>query len=133
MAKIIIDASGAAVGRLASYAAKQALEGNEIIVLNSEKAVVTGNRDSILEKYSNMKAKGGNARRGPFYSRVSYMMLKRTIKKMLPDFRWGIGKQALSRVKCYNGVPKEFEKEKTIKMLSKSSKSMELGDVSKRL
>ena len=42
MAKIFIDAENSVRGRVASYAAKQALGGNEIIVLNSEKALISG-------------------------------------------------------------------------------------------
>ena len=41
--KIIIDAEGEIRGRVASFAAKQALQGNEIVILNSEKALVSGN------------------------------------------------------------------------------------------
>jgi large subunit ribosomal protein L13 len=109
MSKIIIDANEAILGRLCSYAAKKALEGNDIVIINSEKAVITGNRTDIIGKYARLSAKGAHSQKGPKYSRVPYKMVKRTIRGMLPDFRWGIGKQALARVMCYEGVPKEFE------------------------
>ena len=40
----IIDGKGAILGRLASYAAKQALKGEEIVVLNCEEVIITGNK-----------------------------------------------------------------------------------------
>jgi len=134
MAKIIIDGKGAVFGRLCSYAAKQALEGNEIVILNSERVVMTGNKTSNIAKYTQMRAKGGTTIKGPFTPRVAFMLLKRGIKRMLPDFRMGIGKEALSKIKCYNGVPKEFEKEKAIKVFeAKSGKYIELKELLERL
>ena len=44
----IIDGTDATLGRLASYAAKQALQGEEIVVLNCEKVIITGKRKSIF-------------------------------------------------------------------------------------
>ena len=115
MAKILVDASGAIYGRLCSFVAKQALEGNEVAVVNSEKAVMTGRKEATIQKYHELSVKGGSAQKGPHYSKTTYRMLKRGIRGMLPDYRSGIGKQALLRVKCYDGVPKEFEGQKMIK------------------
>jgi len=109
MVKIIIDAEGSVYGRLCSYAAKQALGGNEIVIVNSDKAVMLGNKKPLIEKYKELRAKGGHSLKGPKYSNLTYKMLKRGIRGMLPDHRRGIGKQAFSRIKCYDGIPKEFE------------------------
>jgi len=134
MAKIIIDATGATFGRLCSFAAKKALEGNDIIILNSEKTIISGNKKDIIEKYSKMIKKGGTAQKGPNYSKVPYMMLKRGIRGMLPNYREGIGSQAFSRIKCYEGVPKEFEKEKSQRFISKDyDRHIELGELSKKI
>ena len=131
---MIINADGANFGRLCSYAAKQALEGNEIIIVNSEKAVISGNKKNIIEKYRAIRSKGGKAIRGPRYSRLAYKMLKWGIKTMLPNHRWGIGKEALLRVKCYNGIPKEFEGKKMIKHeIKKYQKFIELKELSQKL
>jgi len=115
MARIIIDAKGAVFGRLCSFAAKKALEGNEIIIVNSEKAVITGNKKDIIKKYHALRQKGGGSLKGPKYSKMPYRMLKRGIRGMIPDFRRGIGKQAFSRIKCYDGIPEEYKDEKMIK------------------
>ena len=42
--QIVIDATNATMGRLASYVAKQALLGKQIAIVNSEKAIITGNK-----------------------------------------------------------------------------------------
>ena len=48
---MIFDAEGSIVGRLATQVAKEALRGNEVIVVNSEKAVLVGDPKIILVKY----------------------------------------------------------------------------------
>ena len=112
--KIIIDGENAVFGRLCSFAAKQALQGNEIIIVNSEKTIITGNKKNVLEKYQQRKVRGGASRRGPNYPRTPHMMLKRGIRGMLPDYRWGEGKDALERIKCYDGVPTEFKNKEMV-------------------
>ena len=47
----IIDGNDAILGRLASFVAKNALEGEEIVVLNCEKVVITGNKKRIKEDF----------------------------------------------------------------------------------
>lgn len=134
MEKITIDGADTHLGRLSSFAAKKALEGNEIIIVNSDKVVITGNRKDILDKYSKLRKLGGTSHKGPIYKRPSYMMLKRSIRGMLPDYRKGIGKQAFSRIKCYEGFPSEFEKNKLFKLKTiKNDKQIELKEVSKSL
>jgi len=114
--KIIIDATNASFGRLCSFAAKKALEGNEVAILNSEKAIITGNKKDIINKHKTLKQKGGHSQKGPKYSNVPYKILKRGIRGMLPDYRKGQGKLAFLRIKCYNGVPEEF-KDKEMKKI----------------
>ncbi|MFA5764494.1 MAG: uL13 family ribosomal protein, partial [archaeon] len=61
MEKIFIDAKGAVFGRLCSFAAKKALEGYEIIVVNSEQAIMSGNKTNIAQKYLALRAQGGHS------------------------------------------------------------------------
>lgn len=132
--EIIINAEGAVLGRVASYAAKQALEGKEVVILNSEKTIISGNKKDVIKRYSRLKRLGGTARKGPNYSRIPYLLLKRAIRGMLPDYRRGIGKQAFSRIRCYNDIPKEFEKEKIVKFPAKEYKDyIKLGELSERI
>ena len=132
MEKIIIDATGAIFGRLCSYAAKQALEGKEIIIVNSEKAIISGDKQDIIKRYTLLRRKGGHSLKGPKYSKIPYKMLKRGMRGMLPEHRWGIGKSALKRIKCYGGIPKELEGQNFIKLKEKEYKKfIELKELSK--
>ncbi len=134
MAKIIIDGNGAVFGRICSFAAKKALEGNEITIVNSEKVIISGNKKDILKKYKIIKQKGGHSLKGPKLSRIPYKILKRGIRGMLPDFRKGQGKQAFLRIKCYQGIPKKLENEKMIKSKkTKPNKYIELKQLSERI
>jgi len=132
--KIIIDGSGAVFGRLASFVAKKALEGNEVIVINSEKTILTGNKKDIIAKYSELRKKGGHSLKGPKYSKVPHNMLKRTIRGMLPDHRKGQGKIALSKIKCYDQIPEELSQEKMVKINAPvKMKYIELKELSEKI
>ena len=113
---MIIDGEGEIFGRLCSYAAKQALEGNEIAIINCEKSIISGDKNGIIAKYRTARARGGFSRKGPHHSKIVHMLMKKSIRGMLPDFRWGEGKAAFTRIKCYEGIPAEFVKEKAIKL-----------------
>lgn len=112
--KIIIDAENAVLGRLSSFAAKQALQGKEILIVNSEKTIIIGKEGNILENFLEKMKKGGSGLKGPFISKLPEKILKRTIRGMLP-YTQGRGRDAFKKIKCYSGIPKEFEKEKMIK------------------
>ena len=49
---IIIDGKGSILGRVASYAAKQALKGEEIAILNCEDILISGNRNFIVNEFN---------------------------------------------------------------------------------
>jgi len=132
--KRIIDGNGAVFGRICSYAAKKSLEGDEIVIVNSEKAIISGNKKDIIKKYDALRKKGGFSQKGPKYSNVPYKMLKKAIRGMLPDFRKGQGKLAFGRIKCYDGVPSEFKDEKMIKINApKKLKHIELKELSEKI
>ena len=48
---MIINAEGLIIGKLATVAAKHALIGEKVDVVNCEKACITGSKRDILEKY----------------------------------------------------------------------------------
>ena len=132
MNKIVIDCNDSILGRVSSFAAKKALEGNEIILINSENILISGNKKNIMAKYSSLRRKGGHSQKGPKISRLPHMVLKRTIRSMLPDHRWGQGKASLQRIKCYQGFPEEFKNEKILNIANdKKIKSIKLGEMLK--
>ena len=109
MAKII-DASGATLGRLGTNVAKRLMSGEEISIVNTEKAIIIGKKRSIKERYT-QKREVGTARKGPFFPRMPDKIVKRTIRGMIP-YQTPHGRSSFKKLKCYIGVPKEFEKEK---------------------
>jgi len=106
----VIDATGATLGRLSANAAKRLLKGEEIAIVNSEKAIISGKKRMIKEKYM-QKREVGTYRKGPFFPRMPDMIVKRTIRGMIP-YQTPHGRAAFKRLKCYMGVPKEFEGKK---------------------
>jgi len=117
MVKIILDAENTPMGRLASYAAKQALLGNEIAVVNSDKAIISGRKEDVIEDYKFRRALNKiNPEKGPFFSRAPERVMKRAIRGMLPDYRRGRGRDAWKKIRCYQGIPEEFKKEKITKL-----------------
>lgn len=128
--QIVIDGENAVMGRLASYAAKQALQGKEVKIVNAEKVIIVGKEKGIVIEFRKRRSKGGDILRGPFYPSQADMILKRAIRGMLPYTR-DRGRQALKRVFCYIGVPKELENVKKIK--AKGKVGLELEEISRRL
>jgi len=118
----IIDATDAPIGRLASIVAKRLLNGEEIFIVNAEKAIITGNKDEIKERYRRKREIGGTKRKGPFFPRMPHMILKRTVRGMLP-YQQPKGRQAFKRLKVFIGVPKEFKDKEIEKIEFQKSKN----------
>ena len=115
-----IDATNLVMGRVASFAAKKALEGEEVNVLNAEKAIISGRKKQIFAKYKSIRDKGG-PHHGPFFPTKPDLILKRTIRGMLPHKRVR-GRDALKKVRVYIGIPKEFEG-KNLETIKKANKN----------
>jgi large subunit ribosomal protein L13 len=118
----IIDGKNAVLGRLASYVAKEVLKGEKVAVVNCDLVVITGNKANIQERFKQTRRRAGTIQRGPKISKLSYKIVKRTIRGMLPNHRIGRGKEALKRVKCYSKVPAEFENVEKISLGNKKLK-----------
>lgn len=127
----IIDGKNAVLGRLASYSAKQALLGEEIVILNCEKVIITGNRQNIIEKFQDKRKRIGSGQKGPKHSRLAYLIVKRSIRGML-SHRSGRGKEAFKRIKCYEGVPEQFkDAKKIVGSKEKKAKFIHVEEVTK--
>ncbi len=107
--KIVIDATNLILGRLAAKAAKHALQGGAVTVVNCEKAVITGNREQLLENYAK-KFDVGQVNQGPYFPRRPDMLVRRTIRGMLPRKK-PKGRTAFARVECYIGIPSQIRQE----------------------
>lgn len=106
---VTIDASNAVLGRLASNVAKRLLKGEQIDIVNAEKAVITGSGESVQEKYETKfgLVRKSNPRRGPKFSRMPHMIVKLTIRGMLP-WKQPTGRNAFKKLRVHIGVPEEL-------------------------
>jgi len=107
MTETIIDATNSIVGRLGTVIAKRALLGETIRIVNAEKAIVSGNKNYLVEEFHH-RIKKGVPSKGPFFPRREDMMLRRMLRGMLPR-KQERGIAAFKRIKCYIGVPPEFQ------------------------
>jgi large subunit ribosomal protein L13 len=106
----IINAEGLILGRMASIIAKRLLKGEEIAIVNAEKAVISGRRKSkVREAHEFLEV--GAPERGPFHYRRPDRIVRKTVRGMLP-FRQPKGKQAYKRLKVFIGIPEELKDQK---------------------
>lgn len=113
---MIVNAEGQVLGRVASFAAKRALRGDRIIVVNAEKALISGTKTG-LQKEGNLRIgirNWGNPKRGPFMMKRPDNFVRSVIRGMLPynKNRYGArGRDAFKNIFVFMGVPqKEIEK-----------------------
>jgi large subunit ribosomal protein L13 len=131
----IIDAEGLILGRLASHVAKRLLDGEEVVVVNAEKAIITGGKDDVIAHFRHRRDVG-SGRKGPKYPRTPHMMLKRAVRGMLPYYK-PRGRTAYKRLKVHISVPKDllgkkFDSVEGASQLS-TQRYMTLGEVSRVL
>lgn len=131
--EIIIDGENAILGRLASYAAKQALLGHKVTIINTKKVIIIGRREDILSEFLQKRQKLGHGLRGPKYPSNAERILKRTIRGMLPH-KEGRGKEALGKIRCYSEIPANYMGKEAIKAgKEKRTKNVKIEELSNYL
>lgn len=136
MEEIIIDASNCIAGKLATFAAKQAILGKKVSIVNAEKAIISGNPRYYIEKWKKLKFEYGSPRAGPYISHLPDRFLRLIIRRMIKKRR--SGREAYKRVLCYINMPKEFEGKEIIsleraKLSERIIKSITVGELCKEL
>jgi len=114
---MMIDANNLILGRIATISAKKALMGERVDIINCEKAVITGSRREVLEKFKR-RVKRGIPSKGPYYPKRADMLVRRSIRGMLP-YKQEKGRKAFKRIRCYIGHPEKF-KDKKIETVKKA-------------
>lgn len=117
---MIIDANDLILGRIATVSAKKALTGEKIDIVNCEHAVIIGDKRSTLERFKE-KRKRGTPAKGPFYPKRADLIIRRTIRGMLP-YKQAKGREAFKKIKCHIGIPNEF-KDKKIEVIKEADLS----------
>ena len=111
---IIIDATNLILGRLAARAAKMALSGEEIVIVNCENTIISGKKKIILQKFK-VREYRTQPFTGPYRKRMPDHIVRSAIRGMLPHGRWSEGSRgrvALGKVKCFIGIPDEYASHK---------------------
>ncbi len=137
---MIIDAKDLVLGRVSSRIAKKLLEGEEIIVVNSNQAVISGEDKSTLNEYDAWTKIRSlvDPTQGPFQLKGPGDLVRQTVKGMLP-MKKEKGKLAYRRLEAYPDVPSRFDGEELetfpkadVKELS-TRRFIRLGELSKHL
>lgn len=129
---IVYDAKGQILGRLCSVIAKQLLRGEEIVVVNVEKAVISGKPETTTQQYLE-RVRRGDPLKGPFFPRTPDGIFRRTVRGMLPWHK-PRGRKAYKRLKVFIGMPEKFAKAKIEKVKAADAsrlkiKSMTLSEL----
>ncbi len=103
---MIVDATNLVLGRMASFVAKQALLGEKVDIVNCEKAVITGKKEVVFQKYKD-QVERGTPQWGPFLPKMPDRFVRRAIRGML-EYKKTRGKETFKRIMCYSGVPEVF-------------------------
>jgi large subunit ribosomal protein L13 len=133
---IIIDAKGLILGRMASIVAKRLLQGEYVVVLNAEKAAISGKRQQIVQEAKTF-LEVGHPRKGPYHPRRPDRIVRRAIRGMLPRKK-PKGLQAFKRLKVYLGAPKEFDGKEIQTILDASAEKLKspyitVGELAKEI
>ena len=112
----VYNAEDKVLGRLASVVAKQLIsatkagEDTRVIIVNAEKAIVSGKRTSVMSDYR-AKYELNHARKGPFFPRMPDKILKRTVRGMLPYQKKTSGRNAIRNLRVTIGCPSHLSGE----------------------
>lgn len=107
---MIIDATDMILGRMATFAAKRLLAGEQVMIVNAERAVISGGRERTFDTYEAwLQIRNlANPRKGPFHLKRPDDLVRLTVRGMLP-FDKTRGRVAYRKLKVYVGVPAELK------------------------
>lgn len=107
----IIDGEGLLLGRVCSLAAKMALLGEEVKIVNCEKIVVSGDPQKIFAREREKRQRRGYPLKKAKLSNLPDYFVRRVVRGMLP-YKKERGREAFKRIKCYRGIPEGLVIEK---------------------
>jgi len=134
----VFDADGMVLGRLASAAADLLIKAarehrdDKVIIVNAEKAIVTGSKTAVFNNYQE-KYKLNHARKGPFFPRMHDMILKRSIRGMLPYQSKSSGRRALRNLRVEIGPDGHQQGDDSKIRKAASASFVSLGEISHNL
>ncbi|MFX1300128.1 MAG: 50S ribosomal protein L13 [Promethearchaeota archaeon] len=134
---LLADANNTVAGRLASAVAKELLQGEYAIVINAEKAVLSGDRSSLILEY---KERLGIRTltapwKGPLHPRHPDRLLRRIIRGMVP-WKKERGRKAMKRLRVYVGAPEGIKTNRQLDLSEyerKGRRTIYLGEIAREL
>jgi large subunit ribosomal protein L13 len=137
--EIIVDATDCIAGRVCSHVSKLLLAGNRVAVVNSENAMLSGNRYMTINLYKRYLEINSvtNPIHGPFHPRRPDTILTRMIRGMVPKTKTS-GVEAFKRLRVYIGIPDELKNKNAesfedTKITRAPSKYISVGEVAKQI
>jgi large subunit ribosomal protein L13 len=137
--EIIVDATDCIAGRVCSHVSKLLLEGNRVAVVNSENAMLSGNRYTTINLYKRYLEinSATNPIHGPFHPRRPDTILTRMIRGMVPKTKTS-GIEAFKHLRVYIGIPEELKNKnpesfEDTKITRAPSKYISVGEVAKQI
>jgi len=136
----IYNAQDTILGRLATTVAKDVMLGEEVHIINCEKAVISGRKVATVDNERTRRLRKGYPLKSAKFSRLPDRYVRRTIRGMLP-WKFARGKEAFDRIHCHISIPVGLQdKINTAISLTKESKKklptlkyITVGEVCKQL
>lgn len=112
-----IDGDFQILGRLANEVAQMLLAGESVTIVNAEKIIITGRKESTFNRFKHRTdlADRGNPRRGPFFPKTSDRLVRRVVRGMLP-WRKSSGREAYRRLQVFEGIPDMLKENEFVKI-----------------
>ncbi len=129
-ASMNLDGKDAVLGRLASAVAKELIKGSEVVIVNADKIIITGNPRQILDMYLERRRRGNF--HGPFFPKRPELIVRRAIRGMLP-YKTRKGMQAYKRLRVYTDVPEGISDLKRIGTKPVKSEFVYIGNIAESL
>lgn len=134
---LLVDAKNTVAGRLATAVAKQLLQGEYVVVINAEKAVLSGDRLSLIQQYKEYLGIRTRSApwKGPLHPRQPDRILRRIIRGMVP-WKKDRGRKAMKRLRVYTGVPEGLKTKRNLNISEHERtgrRTVYLGEIAQEL
>lgn len=137
--EVVIDATDCIAGRMCSHVSKLLLKGNRVLVVNSERAMLSGDRYKTIDLYKEYLEINSvtNPIHGPFHPRRPDTILTKMVRGMIPKTKTS-GIEAFKRLRVYIGTPDQLRNMKTesfedSKITRSPSRYISVGEVARQI
>ncbi|QIW24862.1 50S ribosomal protein L13 [Sulfolobus sp. S-194] len=113
---VVVNAENQILGRMATHIAKLLIQGKRVVVVNAEKAIISGPRARVVRGYSLIFSvrKFQNPEKNTIKRpRNPINIVKRTVRGMLPKNK--SGKMMLKNLIVFIGIPDEYKDKQMIR------------------